>query len=495
MAIHLDRRSSVPLVRQLYQEMADRIRSGLLEEGAPLPSIRQLSQQARVSFMTVVQAYELLEQEGLITRVHGRGTYVGRKERHDAVEERPVSGLDWQLAITDYLPRAQFWRQLQYARPDTAISLATTTLSPELVLQLDWTKTIQQIVGDDPSVLFAYSPVQGDPALREAAAAYLRAFGLQLVPEELLVMNGAQQGIDQVARCFVGPGDIVVTEAPTYSAAIDVFRGRGATIRTIPVDEEGMRVDLLAPLLDREPPKLIYTVPTYQNPTGVVMSARRRAQLLDLAESCHCLILEDDPWGELTYSGEIPPTIKSMDRHGHVIYLKGFSKMLAPGCRVAVLAASGTVLTRLTAAKTLADLGSPLLTQRVVAALLSSPKMSKYLKQLQVKLHRRRNLVLTLLEQHAPQGISWTVPQGGSNIWITLPTWLSADELIFPAGQRQIDFMPGSICYPGEPEAHHLRISFSFAEEKKLAEGIVELCKLFSAEIEQQSHTGKLPTI
>ncbi|MBO8165046.1 MAG: PLP-dependent aminotransferase family protein [Brevibacillus sp.] len=496
MQINLNRQSGVPLVRQLYQEMADRIRSGLLEEGAPLPSIRHLSRQANVSFMTVVQAYELLEQEGLITRVQGKGTYVRRTNRRDGTVERKDSGYDWQHTIADYLPRAQFWRQLQQnTLPDTEISFSLISLSPDLVLQLDWAKMMQRIVADDPAVLFSYGPVQGDAVLREAAAVYLRSFGLALRPEEMIVMNGAQQGIDQVARCFVGPGDTVVTEAPTYSAAIDVFRGRGALVRSVPVDEEGMRVDLLAAMFDDKPPKLIYTVPTYHNPTGTVMSARRRAQLLELAESCRCLILEDDPWSEICFGSKPPAPIKSMDRHGHVIYLKSFSKFLAPGCRVAILAATGTILNRLAAAKALTDLGSPLLTQRVVAACLTSPLMNRYLRQLQTELRKRRDRVLTLLQRHASNKVRWTVPQGGFFLWLTMPDRISADELLIAARQRQIDFLPGSVCYPGEPEANHLRICFSNAEEAKLDEGISRLCDLIDESMERAPHAVRPPVM
>ncbi|MFM1654072.1 PLP-dependent aminotransferase family protein [Brevibacillus sp. B_LB10_24] len=485
MQINLTRQSGVPLVRQIYQEISERIRFGSLEEGTPLPSIRSLSRQCDVSFMTVVEAYRLLEEAGLIERIQGRGTFVGKAKNEvgDTGQPNKVSCYEWQHAVADYLPRAQVWQSMQ-AEPENGFSFSITSLHPELVPLAELTSAVQNALRDDPTVLFKYGPVQGDGLFRKAYAEYAKNFRLNLHPEELIVTNGAQQGIDQVARSFIGPGDVVVTEVPTYSAAIDVFRARGATVLSVPVDEEGMRVDLLASLCDQYPPKLIYTMPTYQNPTGALMSQRRRTQLLDLAQSYRSIILEDDLWSEIYFGKAPPPPIKSMDEHGHVIYLKSFSKILAPGCRVAVLAANGRFLNRLMVAKAAADWGSPLLTQRAILSFMQSFSMEKHVKQLRQRLLGRRDLALSVLEQHAPAGVRWTVPQGGCNIWITLPPWLRAEELVVPASREKINFLPGWVCYPGEPEFHHLRICFSSMSEDELRQGMLGLCRIFQESIE-----------
>ncbi len=496
MPIRLNRQAGVPLAQQIYQELSDRIRSGLLPPGAPLPSIRQLSLTCGVSFMTVVRAYNLLEQAGLVTRTQGKGTYVRSSQQEmppDGVTEHACR-FDWQLMLTDYLPRAQNWKKL-IAQGEASISFSCASLYPGLAPHADLTACMRAAVQDDPAAVIPYGPVQGDLSLREAMTKSVKPLGLSLVPEETIVTNGAQQAIDLVARSFVGPGDVVVTEAPTYAAAIDVFRSRGAVIVPVPVDGEGMRVDLLASLCDRRPPKLIYTIPTFQNPTGTVMSRRRRVDLVDLAQSYHSLILEDDPWSEIWFETPPPPPVKSLDEHGHVIYVKSFSKIVAPGVRLALLAASGTILNRLTAAKATADLGSPLLTQHGLRRFLTTPAAKKHLANLRTRMLHRRNRVLRLLKQHAPPGITWTVPSGGYNVWLTLPPWIHTDELIIPASREGIDFLPGSVCYPGEPETNHLRISFSAMSEEQLTEGIVAFCRVLDRAVSSRRIAEKPPLV
>jgi DNA-binding transcriptional MocR family regulator len=497
MQINLNRQSGIPLARQIYQEIADRIRSGLLAEGSSLPSIRQLARQCRVSFMTVVQAYGMLEKEGLIVRVQGRGTFVGQEKKgeEDVREGEKLPGYDWQLTIADYLPRAQFWLRQQHVHTEAGFSFSLASPHPDLVPHVELGKAMQKAISADPAIMANYGPVQGDGELRQAVALYLAKFRLSLHPEEMIVTSGAQQGIDLVARSFIGPGDIVATESPTYSAAIDVFRGRGATILPVPVDEEGMRVDFLASLCDKKPPKLIYTVPTFHNPTGTVMSMRRRSRLLDIAQSYRSIILEDDPWSEISFGSPPPPPLKSIDENGHVIFLKSMSKILSPGCRVALLAASGTILHRLTAAKAVADLGSPLLSQRAVLSFLQSAALGKHLKQLQANMQKRKNRVIALLRQHAPDGVRWMEPRGGYNIWLTLPSWLNADELVAAAIRRNIDFLPGSACYSGEPEYNHLRISFSYMSEEKLQQGTIALCRLLAEAVSTRANRAKPPVV
>ncbi|MBA4494899.1 PLP-dependent aminotransferase family protein [Paenactinomyces guangxiensis] len=482
MHIRLQRNAGVPIVKQIYQEIADRIRSGLLEEGALLPSVRTLSKQLNVSPMTTVRAYNQLESDGYIVREQGKGTFVKRTEKREEKQKRRLKSQEWQLSIPDYLPRAQYWRQQQLFQTDNLkLPLSVASIHPSLLPQQEFNREVQKLLQNDSTPLFQYGPIEGDLEFRKAAANYLSSRNLSLKPEEILVTNGSQQAIDLIARCFVGQGDVVVTEAPTYSTAIDVFRERGATIIPIPVDQEGMRIDSLITLCDTHPPKVIYTIPDYQNPTGAVMSPRRRSQLLEIAQVCQSVIVEDDPWSETSFTETAPAPIKAQDQEGHVVYIKGFSKILSPGCRVGAAAASGRLMDRLVAAKANADLGSPLLTQRAVASFIRSPQMPKHIKRLKTALKKRRNKVIELLSNYAPQHVTWTVPSGGINIWITLPGTINADELVYEAKKESLSFLPGSSCYPGQPEFHHLRISYSYLEENQLELGIRILCHILSS--------------
>ncbi|WP_066630813.1 PLP-dependent aminotransferase family protein [Clostridium magnum] len=405
------------------------------------------------------------------------------------------TSLDWQLSISDHLPRAQFGMQNRYLTKEPQIQMSFANIHGSLLPGEHISKHLSSFILKNPSILFEYGPVQGDSELRASMASYLKTKDIALSEEEIVITNGSQQGINLVARTFIGLGDIVIMEAPTYTAAIDVFRWQGATILSVPVDNDGMRTDLLLKICYSHSPKLIYTIPTYHNPSGTVMSMQRRKELLDIAKSFNCLIVEDDPWSELTFEKNSLPPIKSMDTDGHVIYIKGFSKFLSSGCRIGALAASGSILNRLVAAKANSDLGSPLLTQKVLLPFIQYDFIKKHLKNLNSILIKRRNLALELLTKYMPISVKWTIPQGGPNIWITLPSWLNAESLVFDAQDQNISFLCGSACYPSEPEFNHIRISFSFLDEHKLKEGIIALSNIVSSFINQKNSHPNIPII
>ncbi|PGY08141.1 PLP-dependent aminotransferase family protein [Bacillus sp. AFS031507] len=484
MQIEIQRNADVSLSKQIYQSIVDRIRSGLLQEGLQLPSVRILSKQLGVSLVTAVKAYQQLEQDGFITSVQGKGTFV--KVKRIAVEERKeeIFSFDWQLSVQDYLPRSQFGR---FHLVPEKINLSSSMVDPGLLPNRYLEREIHQMLSENPRILSQYGEIQGDTHLRKEMAEYLKSSGVPSTPENILVTSGSQQGIDLVARTFVGPGDVVVMEAPTYPGAIDVFRGRGATILTVPVDKDGMRVDILQNLCDKHKPKIIYTIPTFHNPTGAVMTSKRRRQILDIAQSIQSLIIEDDPCNEIYFGKKPPAPIKSIDHNGHVIYLRGLSKTHAPGCRIGILSASGSVFNRLLAAKANTDLGSPLLTQKSILPFINSKRMMDHNKKLRTALRIRRDLVLELLSQHMPDGVSWVIPEGGLNLWISLPSWLDSNHVLIEAKKQQLTFLPGSACYPVEQENHHLRVSYSYMNEQLLQQGVTTLCNILHSQIRSKT--------
>ncbi len=490
MQIEIQRNAEVSLSKQIYQSIVDRIRSGLLQEGLQLPSVRDLSKQLGVSLVTAVKAYQQLEQEGFITSIQGKGTFVKMNRKATEESKDEMFSYDWQLSVQDYLPRSQFGR---FHLVPEKINLSSSMIDPGLLPNRFLEREIHQILSDNPRLLSQYGEIQGDIHLRKAMDEYLKRVGVPSTPENILVTSGSQQGIDLVARTFVGPGDVVVMEAPTYPGAIDVFRGRGAIILTVPVDKDGMRVDILQNLCDKHKPKIIYTIPTFHNPTGAVMTSKRRRQILEIAQSIQCLIIEDDPWGEIYFDKKPPAPIKSIDHNGHVIYLKGLSKTLAPGCRIGILAASGTVFNRLLAAKANSDLGSPLLTQKSVLPFINSKQMMDHYKKLRTALRIRRDLVLELLSQQMPDGVSWGIPEGGLNVWISLPSWLDSNLVLIEAKKQQLTFLPGSACYPVEQENHHLRLSYSYMNEHLLQQGITTLCNILHSQLSSKQVHDSAP--
>lgn len=487
---HIQRKSNTPLTEQIRREFSDRIRSGILQIDSQLPSVRALADTLDVSLVTVVNAYRLLEQEGIAEKIQGKGTFVrgagGSGQNQDQAQvptHKAETRLDWQLSLADYLPRAAIFGQRSRSHfNDVPYKMSMASLNPDLSTT-SLPESFYHVLQDTASLLSEYGPIAGLESLRGEIATYLRERGVHTNVEDILITNGVQQAIDIVARTFIGPGDVVAVEAPTYAGAIDVFRARGAVLVSIPMDDEGMRLDLLTKQCDKSPPKLIYTMPTFQNPTGIVMSARRRAHLLDLAESYQCLLVEDDSFSDCSFVEAIPAPIRSLDKRGHVIYLKGFSKVFLSGCRVAAVVSSGSVRHRLVAAKSVSDLGSPVITQALVHACMLRSTGSKRIAEIALAVRRKRDVALEVLATHAPAGVSWSTPSGGFNIWITLPPYADTDALLLEALKRGISFLPGSACYATETIHNQLRISVAYLDDKGVHVGVERLCSLLSEEL------------
>jgi DNA-binding transcriptional MocR family regulator len=470
LTLELNRRSHVPLFKQIYQGIVDKIDSCLLEEGQKLPSIRDLAKELRVSPETVVRAYKLLEEKQYIKQIQGKGSYVRTSDK----TARKRHTADWQLTVPDYLPRSRFLRHREEG-DHSRYPFSVCTIYPRLFPNATFSQLIRKEIERNPKMLTEYGSAQGDPELRECVCRYLASFGIRARPDQILIVNGSQQGLELAAKTWLGPGDFVVTEAPTYPAVIDVFRSRGVSVLQVPVEADGIRIDLLEELIDKYHPKMIYTVPTFQNPTGTTMSLAKRKLLLEIAREHNILILEDDPWSETYFADPPPPSLKSMDLTGHVIYLKG-SKVLAPGCRIGMVAAEGLVIRRLLAAKGLSDLGTPLLTQRAFLALLNWEKFRDHMKKLRLALSLRKEKVEAIFRKHLNDQISWSSPEGGLNIWMTLPEPVDTDALLVRALQKGVSFLPGSAFYPNEPETRHLRICFTSTDEQTMEEGLEKLC-------------------
>ncbi|GIN63799.1 GntR family transcriptional regulator [Robertmurraya siralis] len=476
MKIEINRNANIPINQQIYENIADRIRSGALSEGEHLPSVRSLAKQLGISLLTVVRVYDLLEEKDLIERVQGKGTFVKNKLLIDATERNVKNNFDWQLSVLDYLPRTQFGAH--YGSFENCIQFSVAAICPSLLPNRYLEREIHSTLKKNPNILSSYGPAQGDEELRKTMCKYLRKHNLYINHQDILVTNGTQQGIDLVAKTFIGPGDVVAMEAPTYPAAIDTFRARGATIVPLPMDNDGIRIDHLQRVCEIYKPKLIYTIPNFQNPTGIVLSRKRREQLLMLAQENQIIIVEDDPWSEMFFDKKPPTPIKGLDTNGFVIYLKGLSKTLVPGCRIGLLAANGTLFNRLVASKVNTDLGSPLLTQKAILPLFHSKRMEDHMEKLRFALNLRKDKVVKLLNSHMPDGVHWIVPTGGLNIWLSVPSEWNTNHLLIECKKENIFFLPGSACFSGEPEKHHLRLNFTYLPDNELEMGILKFCKI-----------------
>ncbi len=485
LTIDLHRDATTPLYKQVHVELARRIRAGELRPGSRLPSVRSLAQRLGVSLITIVQAYDALASEGLVRAAVGRGTFVGSPpppapagDGRSGDAPVPPTGTEWQATLPVYLraPRiATLQALLRPALRGDVISLAGGTPDPTLFPLRALGRLWRRVMAIEDPRFLQYGAPQGDNSLRTWVAGLCGSLGISAGPDDVLITSGSQQAIDLIARTFVGPGDYVVVESPTFPTALDIFEGRGAKLLGVPVDAEGMRVDVAEALAERYRPRLVYTIPTAHNPTGVTMSEDRRRRLSDLARRHNVLVLEDDTCSEFAYDGDAPPAVMAFDTGGHVTFIKSFSKTVIPGLRVGCVVARGTLLDRLIESKSIVDRFTSPLIQRTLWRYLSARQYLRDLETARATYQRRRDVVLRALEEFMPRGVTWTHPAAGFNLWLNLPEGVSAAEAFEEGLKEGVACGFGDLFLPHTPPPSGVRISFADKPESTISEGIRRL--------------------
>jgi 2-aminoadipate transaminase len=350
---------------------------------------------------------------------------------------------------------------LKVAEQPDVLSFAGGLPAPELFPVEAIATAHQQVLRTSGPSALQYSTTEGFLPLRTWLASRYTMAGAATVPEEVLITSGSQQGIDLVTRILVDPGSIVVTENPTYLAALQVFAAAEARVITVGSDEHGMRIDELESALKHTRPRMIYLVPSFQNPRGTTLSLERRKALVALAQRFEVPILEDEPYAELRFRESPLPSLASLDTEGVVISLGTFSKTLAPGLRIGWLRASGAVMRAVVVAKQACDLHCSSLTQRVVAELLTQFDYEGHLEVIRGVYQERCAAMLEALERHLPEGSRWTTPDGGLFIWVELPVGLDAQALLPRALEQKLAYVPGAPFFASAPRLESLRLNFS----------------------------------
>jgi 2-aminoadipate transaminase len=358
-----------------------------------------------------------------------------------------------------------------------------------------------RVLQDSPQVALQYSATEGLPELRDLLVSFLAQHGLRVGREELVVTSASQQSLDLVGKIFLERGDTVVTENPSYLGAVSAFRSYGVRFLPIDMDDEGLRTGSLRRELKelkatagsgeeyyQNMPKFLYTVPDFQNPTGITMSLRRRRELLEVAEEFDLLIVEDVPYKWLRFAGEDLPTLGGLERCApdagrRVIGLYTFSKILSPGLRLGWVTADPQIIDKLVQAKQAVDLCSSSLAQCIAVEFLKSGKLQRAIEASREAYAAKAKLMLEALERHMPRtpGLRWVVPQGGMFLWITLPETMDADEMFREALQRDVAYVVGSAFYPNGGGHNTMRLNFSYPSEEEIREGIRRLAGLIGS--------------
>jgi 2-aminoadipate transaminase len=390
-------------------------------------------------------------------------------------------------------------------QPDI-ISFAGGLPAPELFPIEAFQAACARVLKQHGQQALQYSTTEGYLPLRQYIVKKMAQYGIYATPENVLITSGSQQALDLLGKLLLNPGDRVLTEQPTYLGALQAWRAYQAEFVGTPIDDDGLRTDLLEEALCAGP-KFMYVLPNFQNPGGVTLSLARRLALIELADRYGIPIIEDDPYGELRFEGEhLPPLVvldaeRLSDRpangsgffQGNVIYLSTFSKTLAPGLRLGWMVAPEEVIRRCVMAKQGMDLHTSSFVQMVAYEVVSDGFLKQHVRHLRDVYRQRRDVMLAVLDQHAPPGVSWTWPEGGLFLWVTLPDGMDSALILEKAIANKVAFVPGSAFYPDSGGHNAMRLNFSNAQPEQIEIGIKRLSQVLASALTKTSNGALIP--
>ncbi|MEL7141293.1 MAG: PLP-dependent aminotransferase family protein [Cyanobacteria bacterium J06643_4] len=487
MKILIDRQARQPIYLQIRDRIHHLIHSGHLSADTQLPSIRSLAQTVKVNKLTVIEAYSVLEADGLVHAKPGAGYFVNSSVNSSMASSVTSSGqlstaiatstTDWakKASHSHFNPAQEVMMPSQGKHSFPAVYYATLAShghadvvdlsrgEPHPFGEADLRRIARRAMKSS-DLFFRQTHPKGDVSLRSQISQILVRQGLDLSPDNLIVTSGSMQALSLLAEHFITPGDWVIVEAPTYHGFLSVLQQRDAQIIGIPMTPQGMNLDLLEQYLQSHRPKLIYTISTLHNPTGITTSVEHRQRLLALAENFDCLVIEDNAYDPLSF-GPTPPPIKALDKSDRVIYVGTFSKTLMLGLRVGYMAITGKHNNPLTERKLLHDFHISNASQAIVKEYLASGHYRRRLKHIRTLHRERRDYMLSLLAVHLPPTVTWTVPEGGTFLWIQLPTDISVADISTAAAAQQVLLGSGAAFFPTGQGYPALRLNFSLPPE------------------------------
>jgi DNA-binding transcriptional MocR family regulator len=525
--IALRKGGPTPLYRQVAAAIRDACARGELAPGERLPAIRTLADMLQVSQVTVAQAYELLRSEGVVAGHVGRGTFVqaraappplavpGPMSASPPVSAPPlttdaagpslsapaissqVRAPRWQAV---YLTQEQIYRRAPTAQEPIYFSrgVPDSALFPLRRWRHSMRLAADRLTPDDPTAA-QYGPALGDPQLREVIATGLRRHGIRAEPQEILLTSGTLQSLDLIARTFLHPGATVFVEEVSYMAALDIFEQRPIAWQPLPVDQQGLQVEALPAVAGVAAaasgrPRLLYTCPSGQSPTGYSMSQARRRLLAELADRYDLLVIADEAFNELYLDDPPPPpAVQGFANAGRVISLVSFSKTIFPGVRMGCIVAAQPLVELLAQTKALFDREASLPLTRAVAQHIAAPAYARELARARQEYRARRDLLLDLLQRElAPLGCRWTVPAAGFSLLMSLPPECEERAAVEEAAWQGVMVLPGS-CFAPVPTPrwrNAVRLTYGDLSPDQQCEGVQRLARALRVVLEQ--HTGRI---
>jgi DNA-binding transcriptional MocR family regulator len=441
--------------------------------GARLPSVRDLMRDLQVSPVTVQRALDTLVQAGVIEARPGQGTFVADR----AEDARVTADYAWQsLALGA--------QRLSAGGLSSLLTMPTPRMRPlnigylhEESLPLGLLAAAGARALRRPG-LWARGPVEGQEALR---AWFAKETGGAYSAQEVTICPGTQAANAAAFRALAQAGDPVLVESPTYSGAIAAAKAAGLRLVPVPMDAEGVRPDLLEEAFQRTGARLFYCQPTYANPTGAVLSAARRPEVLDVVARAGAFLIEDDWARDFNLEGDAPPPLAQADPHGHVVYVRSLSKCVAPGMRIGAICARGAALERLRLARLIDDFSVPGLMQETALQLVTAPSWPKHLRALRTSLRDRRDLLVQAIRRHLGPEALPTVPAGGLHLWTALPPGISDGAVASGARARDVLVSAGRHWFPAEAPSPYLRLSFAGVRAEWVDEAVATLADVIES--------------
>lgn len=491
--ITLNKSSKTSLYLQLYEQLRDMILGGSLLTDYRLPSIRKLAGVLGVNTVTVVSAVRQLEQEGYVYTRPGSGTYVAalsgagnRFSGNTVIQDELYQQEDFEL-ISNGLIKIQ----------EDTVNFASATPTPDLFPVEDFKHALNEVLDRDMGNAFGYQDSQGYFPLRESICGLLAKSMITCNPEYIQVISGSQQGIDIISKAFLRQGDCVIAESPTYTGAVAVFKSRGAGIVDVEIQEGGPSLNVLEYQLKKHRPRLIYTIPSFQNPTGFSYTREKREGVLRLAEKYDTLVIEDDYISDLDFESRRYPPIKALNRNDRVILIKSFSKILMPGLRLGFMVVPPRLKSHILEAKHTTDISTSGLLQRAFDQYIRRGMWDKHFHRMFVIYKERYERICEALDIYLPEAVSYTKPGGGLSLWLNLPYGFPAGSLFKQCAADNIVFAPGRIFYSGEAaqKLNNIRLSFAAVPIEQIEPGIRKLCERLKSLGQSPSRHSSLPIL
>jgi 2-aminoadipate transaminase len=474
-------RDGRPVYRQIADHFLAEIEQGQLAAGARLPAIRDLARSLEVNRDTVALAYDALANAGAVESTVGRGTFV-----RDAFA---ASGAPAESAPPVLSAMTENLLELERARPRfgssvDAIPMHSLIPDPALYPADAFRKVVSRVLQEAGPELLLYGGPQGFPRLREVLAERFREDQIDIAAEGIVLCHGASQGIHLATRLFAEAGDTVALEEPTYQNVLGVMRGLGLKTLPVPMRDDGLDLDALERVLARPEVKFLYAIPTFHNPTGVTTTLAHRRRLLEIAARYRKPVLEDAYEMDLRLSGRAVPSLAALDTTGLVVHLFSFSKSLFPGARVGAICARGRIVDALVAQKQATDLSDSMLLQAALAEFVADGSYDRHLRKLRRVLVDRRDTLLGALASEMPDGVRWTRPEGGYQVWLELPEGIDTGELLADAVGAGVLFAPGFQFNHDGRASNRLRLTFAMADSETLRRGAEVLARLVRERLE-----------